>query len=197
MKKAEIVLGAIAVIAILMNFFLISGGGILTIVSLSSLWLMYCFFGIALLNNIRLRSIGNKEAFQDVSKYQKVGAVGAGIALSAVILGILYKVLMWPGSQVTLYSGLIMLSIVFVVSLIKKSKSKASLYSNVIKRSVIIGLIGFFWFGIPTKTYLEFKYRNHPGYVEAMKKMWEDPGNQELQDALWEEQKNFMKQNEE
>jgi len=188
-KKTEIILGGIAILAMFMNTFLVPGGSVLTILSLCLLFLIYLFFSFGLLNDIGFRKIWKKKPYEGISTYKILGTIGTGIGLSSAVIGILFKVMMWPGASMTLESGLTLLGIVFIISYIKNNKTKSQTYLNVIKRSLFIGAIGVIWLFIPRSSFLEFKYRNHPSYVEAMKNVWKNPSNIEFQKTLYEERK--------
>lgn len=189
MKKTELILIIIANVTLAMMMFQIPLGGAFAILSLSSLSLIYMYFGFALFNSIRFREIFQKESYKGISKKRIIGGVGAGFALSVSSIGVLFKFLSWPGASINLIVGIIALIIVAVISLIKMQKTADKYYSNILKRVIGFGVTCILLLTIPTKTWLSWKYPNNPEYVQSLLDSREDTGNQELQqkaDEEWE-----------
>jgi hypothetical protein len=180
MKKAEIILIGIAVLALIMKMFHLPASGILTVLSLSSLSVIYAYFGFALFNNIRFRRIFKKETYKEISTKRIIGGVGVGIVLSISAIGILFKFQSWPGASMNLIVGIVGLTIVTIIFLIKKKKSADNYYSTILKRVIVFGAICIFLFAIPTKTWLNWKFPNNPEYVQAVLDAQADSNNQEL-----------------
>jgi hypothetical protein len=187
MKKTELVLIGIAILALIMKMFHLPASGILTVLSLSSLSVIYMYLGFALFNNIRFRKIFKKETYKEISTKRIIGGIGTGLALSVSLIGILFKFQSWPGASANLIMGIVTLSIVAIISLIKMKKSEDDYYSNILKRIAIFGAICIFLFSIPTKTWMEWKYPNNPEYVKAVLDAKSDPENQQLWDKVDEE----------
>ena len=158
--------------------------GVLTVLSFSSLSVIYMYFGFALFNNIQFRKIFKKETYKEISTKRIIGAVGAGLALSVSAIGILFKFQSWPGASANLIMGIVTLSIVAIISLTKMKKSADNYYSNILKRIVIFGAICIFLFAIPTETWLSWKFPNNPEYVQAVLEAQADANNQELWDKV-------------
>ena len=194
MKKVEIILGTIAIIALLLNLLNIKGGGVLIVLSLSTISILYMYLSFALFNDIRLRNIFKKESYKGISRMRIVGAVLTGLALSITIIGLLFKFQSWPNASINLGFGLFGLLIGLVVGLIKYKRTKSDYYTRIFKRIAIYGGLGLILMILPRETWLEIRNRNHPEYIEAVKKAWADPENQELWDKVDEER---QKMNEE
>ncbi len=195
MKKGEIILATISIISLGLNLLLIPGGGFLTVLTLSTLSMVYFYFGFALFNDIRLRKIFKKDSYKDISSLRILGAVGAGLALSMTTIGLMFKFQSWPGADLNLIAGLVGLVIVTIIGVIKYSKSKSDYYTRILKRVAIFGGLGLITFLTPRTSWVEFKYRNYPDYVNAVKNSIADPDNKELQDKADEErQKMYNKQ---
>ena len=167
--------------------FHLPASGILTVLSLSSLSVIYMYLGFALFNNIHFRKIFKKETYKEISTKRIIGGVGTGLALSVSVIGILFKFQSWPGASANLIMAIVTLSILAIISLIKMKKSEDNYYSNILKRIAIFGAICIFLFSIPTKTWMEWKYPNNPEYVKAVLDAKSDPENQELWDKVDEE----------
>ncbi|NQY29984.1 MAG: hypothetical protein HRT69_11005 [Flavobacteriaceae bacterium] len=180
-SKFELIVGGITIIALLLNLFLIPGSAVFTILSLATLSCFYFYFSFAILNSVRLRMIFKKGSFSKITTLRIIGAIGVGVNLSVVLLGILFKTLSWPGASVMLMSGLLGLSGSLVVMFVKYSQNKSSFYVNVFKRIVLVGGLGAFLFFLPKDALLEFKYRDSPDYITAVKAVNADPENEVLQ----------------
>jgi hypothetical protein len=194
MKKAEIILGAIALTALVLNLLFAPSGSIITVLSLSILSVLYMYLSFALFNGIRLRHIFKKDAYKGVGTMRIIGAILTGVALAATIVGLLFKFQSWPGATINLSVGLIGLAIALIVCSIKYSKTKSDYYTTIFKRIAVYGGLGIIFLILPKEIWLELKYRNHPGYVNALKDSMANPNNQELWDKV---EKECQKMNEE
>lgn len=182
MKKTENIIVIIALIALGLKLIFIPGSGILTVVTFSSLSLIYFYFGFALFNHIKLRKIFKKDSYKEISSQRMLGTIGSGLALSTTTMGILFKFQSWPGAFIYLATGLIGLILVTLFGYLKYSKSKADFYIPIFKRAAVFGGIALVLLLIPQATWIEIKYRDSPAFVEAYKKALADPENK----ALWD-----------
>jgi len=180
MKKAEIIIATLSLLAVGMNIFLISGGSTLCAMLLMTLSAFYFYFGFALFNDIKIREIVHKETFTRISTLRIIGAIGSGMALCISIIGILFKLFSWPGANVLLYAGLIGLLFVSLIGLSKYLTNKSSFYLKILRRTIIVGVFGLILFLLPNMSIMEFKYRNYPEYINAYKKACENPDNEDL-----------------
>lgn len=194
MKKAEIVLGASALIALAFNLLFIPGGNVLTVLLLSSLAVLYMYLSFALFNDISLKAIFKRESYKGKSIKRIVGAVLSGLALAVTIIGILFKVQAWPGASVMVGFGTAALSISLVVGVLRYARSKSGYYTRIFKRIAIYGGLGFILMLLPDDSWLALKYRNHPHYVEAVKNARAHPDKQELWDKVDEERRKMMEE---
>ena len=180
MKNLEKVLGLLIIIGLVMKLFLIPFGGVLTILSLSTLACVYYPFGFAQFNGIRFRDIFKEISYKGFSKWQIIGGVSLGIGLAVMCMGILFRVQEWPGSGVILSAGLLITCIVLIVALIKYSKTKSEYYTPIFLRIAIIGGLGLTLFILPKFAFTKFQFRNHPAYIKAFEDSVNDPQNEEL-----------------
>src|SRR5690554_4892641 len=102
MKKTEIIIGTLSIIALGLNLLLIPGGGVLTVLTLSTLSTIYFYFSFALFNDIRFRKIFKKDSYENISRWRIIGAIGTGFALSATTAGLMCKFQSWPGADFNL-----------------------------------------------------------------------------------------------
>lgn len=180
MKKAEFLIAILSIIALGLNLLLFPGGGVLTVLTLLALSIVYLFFGIALFNDIKIREIFKKESYSKIAPFRLLGAVGAGLALSLTTIGIMFKFQSYAGADGNLAAGIIGLIAVAVVVVIRYSKNKSSYYRPIFVRVAIYGVIALILILSPKTFLIEFKYRNFPTYVDALKKSMAEPDNMEL-----------------
>ncbi len=195
MKKFEIIIATLSIIALGLNFLLIPGGGVLTVLTLSTLSGLYMYLSFALFNEIRLRNIFKKDSYKGISTMRIVGSVGTGLALSVMTAGLMFKFQSWPGADFNLGAGLFGLLLVTVIGLIKYSKTKSDFYTRIFKRAAIFSGLGLILLLTPKTSWVELKYRNHPEYVDALKKAMADPDNNELWDNVETERQNMNNEN--
>ncbi len=184
MKKFEKILGIVILISLIMKFSFIIGGDILTILSISLLILIYYPFGFAFFNQIRLRRVFKKDSYKGISGLRIIGAIGVGMGLSAICLGILFKLQHWPGSNINLLAGLVTTMIVLIIALIKYYKCKDNYYKRIFKRIAIIGGLGLLLTVLPELTLEKIQFHNHPDYIKAYEKHLNNPESKELKEKL-------------
>ena len=155
MKKIEIILGLTALVGIALRLLDIAGGGVVTVISLSTLSSFYWLLGFALFNGIRARDIFKKSSYNDTNAKLIFGAVVTGFILSNVVIGSMFKIQVWPGSDPILKAGLPMLGLILIISFILYSRNKSYFYVRVIKRIVVCGSLGLIIYLIPTSTFMD------------------------------------------
>lgn len=188
MKLTEKLIGVLSVILIvvqLINYI----SSLNTIIILCLLLLSSLYFGIsfALLNNIRLRNVFKKESYKGISTVRIIGTIGAGIALSFIVIGILFKFYSWPFRNQHLIIGLSLLAIIAIPAIIKFITTNGLFYRNLLIRFFIIGSIGFIFLQVSSEELIEIKFRKYPDYVEAKKALLKDPQNEVLNQKVQEE----------
>jgi len=185
MKKFELPLGIISIIAIAMRLLHLPGNGLLVVLSLSILALFY-YLSFAFFNGIRLREIFKHASYNGTNAKRIIGAVGLGFALSGIITGALFKLCFWAGGDFQLGTGLIAVGIILILAIFFYFRNKIDYYKRVFKRIAIIGGLGLILYITPTATLVDIYYRNNPDYAEIYKKVLNDPHNQELIQQLHE-----------
>lgn len=187
MKIAEFILAGIAFIGLLMNLLLFPGGGAILTVFLSMLSMFYLSLSFLIFNP---EIISKQPADQVRSKAKPlriIGSVGTGIGLSIALVGILFKMMHWPGAAAMLLVGGVVTGIVAVIVIIRIMTTKSVFYKNVLIRTSLIGLITLILYMLPPYALLEFKYREYPNYIKAVKRSNENPQNEELSKKVAEE----------
>jgi hypothetical protein len=187
MKLTEKTLALLSLAGIIGTIFLVPGTGILFVWTTLFLSMIYFYFSFALFNGIRLRNILKKESYLTIPKKRIIGAIGAGLALSAGLFGILFKFQSWPGASVNLYVGLVTIIAVSIVAIIKYRSSRSNFYPKILKRTTLVLVLILTLILLPNDTLLDFKYRNYPAYLKALKDYRSDPNNEELQRQVEDE----------
>jgi len=187
MKKTEMVIATIAVLAVLMNvIFLTPGTGLVILLTFALLSMLYTYLSFALLNEIPFKAIFKKSSYAGTGALRIIGSIVTGSALGVIVMGMLFKIQSWKGGDMQLGAGLIALSVVVVISLIKFSRNRSAFYFGIFKRSAIYGILGVFFFMLPELGWIELKFRDHPAYIEALKAAYADPENEALWDKVEE-----------
>ena len=189
MKKAEIILGIIALIALILSLINVPGSGAVATSAIAMLSVLYMYFSFAFFNDIELKQILKKESYAGISAFRIIGSVCTGIFLASTIIGVFFKFNSFPGASNMLVFGLAGLVVVLILGLIKYQKGKSDFYKTLFKRVTPIMLAGIILMGLPKNTWLEMKYKNHPEYIEAVKNLQENPNDQALRDKLDEERR--------
>lgn len=104
-----------------------------------------------------------------------------GLGLSIISLGSLFKLLNLSGADEMLMIGLIVTSIVLIISLTLFLKNNDTNSKFTLWRVSIIGGIGVILMLTSELSIVKFQYRNHPDYIDAYAKYLSDPRNEELQ----------------
>lgn len=183
MKRFELIIGLIAIVAIFLKIIHIPGNNILTVLSFGTLSIFY-YLSFAFFNNIRLRDILKSSSYKGTNTKRIIGAVGLGFSLSAVIMGSLFKIQMWPGGSAQLITGLIVTGIILIIALIFYLRNKIEYYRRIFKRIAIIGGFGLLLYFTPTNTLVDIYYGDNPEYAELYKKVLANPENQRLREQL-------------
>jgi hypothetical protein len=191
MKQLERILAIVVVIAIAMKVLLIAGGGVLLVISLSTLSLFYYFLGFAYFNEISFSDIFKKEAYKGIRAIRIIGSIGLGWSLSALLMGVLFRFQSYPGGRVMIFQGIFFLLICLIVAAVRNSKAESGRYTKIFNRIAIVGIFGLIISLIPSIKFIEVFHRDQPAYVEALRKFNEDPTNKEYQAAV-ERQRDSM-----
>ena len=184
MRKFELIVGLVAILAFILKLLFIAGSGALLILSASTLTLFYFVFSFAYFNGIPIRNIFKKSSYQETNWKRVIGSIGLGFALSAVITGIMSKLQFWLGANFQLMSGLLATTLALIIALIFKSRKNDRFYSRVFSRIIIYGAVGFIIFSTPSSALVDIYYRNNPEYAELFKQVLANPENEELREQL-------------
>ncbi|MFA6199596.1 MAG: hypothetical protein WC679_04225 [Bacteroidales bacterium] len=143
MKKAELTLFAIAAIGYILTLFNIPAGSDLLLFSLFLLVSFYITLGIAIFNEIPLSKLFKADSYTNLSLLRISGTIINGICLSALVAGIFFYLLHYPGFFLLLLIGLILTTFISIIFCIYYRKSKSELCSCFLCRNTIFIIIGF------------------------------------------------------
>jgi len=169
MKKFEIIIAVVSVIALVLSFLLVPHTESFGLLILLIYSMFYWLFSFALLNNIPFRDILKKIAYKGIGWKRIVGAICTGYALSVMIIGIFFKFLFFPGAMIISIWGIVCFLVIAIISVIKYEKNHSPFYAGILKRIAIIGGIGIISLLLSSDMLIDIKYRNYPEYAKAMK----------------------------
>jgi hypothetical protein len=153
MTKPEKFLGIITVVSVVLKFRLVPYGGLLLVLSLATLAFYYYQFGKAIFNDIALKNSLKKDSYKEIQNSMVVLSKVAGIGLSLICIGAMFRLNHWAYSSMILIVGLGTTLLVSIVALIGWMKSKNETYIRILKRSVIIGGFGLMVVLVPDLTF--------------------------------------------
>ena len=179
MKIAERILIVLAIAGLIMRFFHIPGGAVLTIFPLAILGWIYLIFGFILFNNIKFRKIFKKESYNGISGLRLAYAILTGLALSVIVIGIVFKMMFWPGSYINLLFGIVTVGTALTVAAIKFIANKQIFYRNMLFRLTPYLVVGLILFSIKFEDLVRLMYSDYPAYAEAFIERENDPMNEE------------------
>jgi len=197
MKILERILAIGIVVALVLKFSLIPGGDIIAFSMMLVLACLYYPLGFLFFNQIRLRDIFRKVAYQDVTALRIILAIVTGLGLSTIVVGSLYKLLNYAGADAMLLIGLIVTVVVLVISLTFFLKNKDTNSKFILWRVSVIGVIGIVLLLTSELSIVKFQYRNHPDYITAYTNYLANPGNEELYKKVEFERNRIMLTDEE
>jgi hypothetical protein len=138
--RTEKALAIVFLLGIILKGFHIPGGGALTIISLLPLSVLYLVFGFYFFCDKTLK------------RQNLVLSIIAGIFLSLVPLGIVFKVQWWPGGYLYLLLSMVTTPVVFFIAYYLKSKETGELanyYTNMVNRSLLLTILAVFFYLAP------------------------------------------------
>jgi hypothetical protein len=138
--KTEKALSIIFLIGIVLKFFHIPGGGVLSIISLLPLAICYLFFGFYFFCG------------KNIKQQNLILSIISGIFFSLVPLGIVFKIQWWHGGYMFLVIAMCSTPIVFFISYYLKNKEKGDLekyYNDMVNRSLILTIVSVLFYLAP------------------------------------------------
>jgi hypothetical protein len=162
---------ALTLLGILLKCSLLKGGDFLLFLGLGLLSMLYFvgsyFQARAVLGDIPLTSTTSAIISSKPTSYAALKII-SGIVLSTIVVGILFKLMFWQGSDPQLVSGLIG-SILLTGWAYAASKATGATYSipkKVLRRSTLVVLLGALVWVTPSTLLFSFFHRNDPTLVQ-------------------------------
>ena len=182
MKITEKTLIVLSLMGLGMTFMNISGGSVLTIMSVSALTFIY-YLGPLLFNGIRLRSITKKGAFEGIPVVAFVAAFFGGFALCAALIGSLFRFQIWPGGSVMLLGGLIGAAAMSLICYGISKRHNIELFTRYLSRAVPICGVSLLLYLTPVDALIDLRF-DDPQEAALVKKTMEHPEDEKLQQEL-------------
>jgi hypothetical protein len=181
LERGSIIL---SVIGFLMKIMRVSGGNELLMIGMTLLAIIYFYFGFALLNNVALKGIFKKSSYSNANSLRIVGAIGVGILLSIVVIGLLFKLLILTGAIEMLTIGVVGLVVTlfaaWIIFIIKKKQLDA-FYMGTFVRGGIAVMKGIILYLTPASSLIRFYHRDDPAYAELFVRAVENPYDEQIQ----------------
>jgi len=166
------------------------GASVMLTVGLSSLAMCYFVVGLPLTFLRRGKSEEELEAEKNFLK--GIGGKLTGYSLAIALIGILFKIQLYPSSEIMLLAGTISLAIIGAFAFMQFNETKSAYLRHLLTKVVIIGSIAALLYAIPKRKILESRFPGHPEYVQAVVNSWADPDNLDLQVKVLQERAKFM-----
>lgn len=193
MRKAEIIFTGLAILGAILSFSTVPGGSFLIIISCTVLSSLYLYLGFALFNTIRLRNIFKKQSYSGLSALRIIGGIAVGFVLSIVVIGLMFRIMVWEGSTIMLIVSIVPVSILTVIALIKFFHKKDTFYIGILKRVVPYTALAALFLLSPASLPTQIRHRDNPEYVNALKALDENPQDEEAQRKIDEIEAGFRK----
>lgn len=108
-------------------------------------------------------------------------SIFGGMALAMVPVGVLFKIMYWPGSFVDLVAGAVFSIVIFLVAYIKGKNSSADLkkyYDQLVLRAAILTSLACLFLVIPSEGLIRFQYRQDPELARVKANYYLHPENE-------------------
>lgn len=183
MRKNEKAFLSIIFIGFMLELSLISWGSIIMLVGIGLLANTYFFGFSALLNNQTYQEFTKSRS---ENKNTKIYQLLPPYSILALMVGMLFKFMAWPGGNLIIISGLVLLLISFYLLMKNQDETKA-FKKAAMKRMLITGLLASVFYTLPNFFWFEIINRDNPSYIEATKNVYLDPENEVYRQQLEEE----------
>lgn len=196
MNKAELLLLILLINGLFLHLMMIPGGTILLSLSNLMLCLYYILFGFAIFNNIPLKKVFKKESYSEITSNKIILSVITGIVLSLITWTMMFLFLNWPGVFILFFISIISLVLLAIGLFIGYKAHNAPFLIPIFRRLALYGSIIIIMYLIPSSTFIDFRYRKYPEYLEAYHKALANPENEDLwKQVELEEKKIFYGEN--
>jgi hypothetical protein len=174
MRIFEIILVILVVAAIFMRFLFIPGTDEILMISLTLLGTLYFAGGALVLNHVGLRATF-KGALSNIAPVRIIVAGGAGIALSIICIGTLFKILELTGADEELLIGCVFMAVIILAGVLQYFKYKDAVAKFFLVRTVLALGIGLFLLLTPAMTLVNWRFHAYPDYIQASEEYYKNP----------------------
>lgn len=182
MKKWEKILWSLFFVGLVFKLMHWPGAGILTVFSLVLVSLFYFYLGIGVFNNLSVKQMFNRKNYTHKVRFNLLFGALFGIVLATLVIGILFKFMLWPGGNILLSVGLISLLISLVVYFFLHHFGKIFFEKRVFVRVVLVGLASLGLCVIQSDSIIDFYYPNDPEYANSLKQIIHNPSDSVAQE---------------
>lgn len=158
MIKLERTLVVFLVISLILNFLVIQYSAILLLLSSTSLAFFYFYFGKAIFNGIEIQNSFKKESYKEIPNLIITISKIAGIGISLVCIGAMFKLNYWIYSTMLSLIGLGITFVLSIVTLIGWRKSNNDTYQRIFIRVVVVSFIGLIIALTPVSSFTKQEY---------------------------------------
>ena len=151
----EMAIVCLAIVGIALRLTHIPGGAMLSILSLGSLGMFYFFAGYLLFDPTFQTAIDGFQ-FRKTNAKRALLAIATGIMLSIVLIGVLFKLMHWPGALAQTFIAFVTVTPIFVIGIVKYRATKSGFYRRVVIRTAIAAIVTL---AILAKMLITIKYR--------------------------------------
>ena len=169
MRKLETILVSSFFVSVILKLFQLPLGDLLLILSGSSVAMFYYVAGYFIMNDVSLRRLLKEKKGKNVSVPVLFGSIMAGWDFSIIAIGILFKVMLFPGADNMLVTGIILLTILQIGSIFIR-KTHPETFARFFNRVIIFFGAGLLASFISYNQIIDFQYSDEPEYSEALKK---------------------------
>jgi archaellum biogenesis protein FlaJ (TadC family) len=185
----ELILVGIFAVSFILNLFNVSGAVIVMLLTGSILAMAYFYLSVVMFNKIPYRQVLKRDAYKGISKLRLLGSAAVGIALSVLVIGVLFVIMYWPGGSSMLLLGIVASVILMGVALYKYFTKRDFFYPALIRRLTVWIAAGILLYTLPANVLIGIKYRNNPAYRDAVINAMENPDDEEIHQKYIEEAK--------
>ena len=196
MKNFERIFVGIAVVSLVMKFFLVTGGNILFALSLASLISLYFFFGFAYFNNLMLNQIFKKESYSNISSVKLFTVIFSGIAMAVSLTGMMFYLLHWAGQTLILYLGILISIPLFPILLLNFKDDFQGSFRKIFIRLATTFFVAILFVIIPESLVIKIQYKNYPQYLNSAERYYKNPTDENLKKRIKEHDRIIMNEKE-
>ncbi len=176
MKKLETILLGLFFLSIILKIFSLPGGELILLLSGASLAMFYYVAGYFIMNDVSLRRLLRERKSKNVSVPVLFGSIMAGWDFSIITLGILFKLMFFPGADNMLVAGIILLTVLQIGSIFIR-KTHPQTFARFFNRVIIFFGAGLLASFISYNQIIDFQYSGDLEYSEALKKTMAFPND--------------------